>query len=229
MFYRISVLWIVFLSSLLAASSGQCDLIVGNLAASTNDNGALVGFETSVGYSIGFNVGVSPLILTDVALRLRGNTGSGQATLQLRSDVGGNPNSTALASFGNQTVSTSFGTVSFMPTATLQLTANTNYWLTIGTTMNAPNGLIIGSNEPSNAPIGALASFSGLRSGFINDQSFDISGLVNTPTFAINGNVAAVPEPSSIVLFMIAPGMIIWYRKRRDRKLGSLTAQDLNR
>lgn len=211
----------LFFVSVIYGSIGRCDLILGNLASSSNDNGALAGFESSVAYSIGFTVGANPLTLTSVDLRLRSNTDPGLATLQLRSDVGGNPASTALSSFGNQNVTSSFGTISFSPTGTVSLSAGTKYWLTIGTLMSAPNGLIVGANGPSLLPTGPYASFdsnNGIRSGLANDQSTDVSGFVSTPTFAINGSITAVPEPTSIALVGFACSLVALRVRRKTRK-----------
>ena len=216
---------IALFAILVQAPTGRCDLVLGNMAGSTNDAGAVAAFESSVGYSIGFTVGAAPITITSVDLRLRTNTNGSQglATMELRSDISGNPNSTALASFGNQIVNDTFSTINFTPSGVMQLTAGTKYWFTIGTQLSSPNGLIVGANNPSIAPTGQFATFDGLRSGFINNQSSDVTGLVNTPTFAINGTITAVPEPSSFVTFALGCGIYEWYRRRsmRSRSLGA--------
>jgi PEP-CTERM motif len=208
----------LFLINVVSGSKARCDLILGNLASSSNDTGALAAFESSVAYSIGFTVGATPLTLSSVDIRLRSNTDPGFATLQLRSDVGGNPASTALSTFGNQLVTSSFGTITFAPSGPVSLTAGTKYWLTIGTLMQAPNGLIIGANGTTNLPTGTLASFDGIRSGLANNQSTDVSGFVSTPTFAINGSIAAVPEPTSIALVGFACSLVALRLRRKTRK-----------
>ncbi len=208
----------LFFFSVFCGSTGRCDLILGNLASSSNDNGALAAFESSIAYSIGFTVGATPLTLSSVDIRLRSSTDPGFATLELRSDVGGNPASTALSTFGNQFVTSSFGTVTFSPSGAVSLSAGTKYWLTFGTLIAAPNGLVIGANDPSLLPTGLHASFdanNGIRFGSPNNQSNDVSGLVSTPTFAINGSIAAVPEPGSIALVTLASGLLI-FRQRRN-------------
>lgn len=219
-FGRVYILSIAFIACLFQASPGHCAIVLGNLAGSTNDNGSPSGFASSGGYSIGFTVGAAPITITSVDLRLRTNFDPGLATLELRSDVSGNPSSTALASFGNQTVTNVFSTVNFTPTAVMQLSAGSSYWLTIGTQLSAPDGLNIGSNDPSIPPTGTLATFAGLRFGFFNNQTNvvpDIPGFTNTLTFAINGDITAVPEPSSLLSIVIVCGVFEGYRRRTKR------------
>lgn len=210
-------------ASLFHADVGRCDLVLGNLAGSTNDNGTAAGFGSGVGYSIGFTVGSTSVTLTSVDLRLRSNTSSGLATLELRRDNNNNPESGSLALFGNQTVTNGFSTISFTPTATMQLTAGSKYWLTIGTQLAPPDGLLIGSDDQSIPFAGTFATFNGLRSGLFDNQTTVIPSGANTPTFAINGTITAVPEPSSFVTFALGCGIFEWYRRRsmRSRSLGA--------
>lgn len=87
--------------------------------------------------------------------------------------------------------------------------------------MSAPNGLIVGANGPSLLPNGPYASFdsnNGIRSGLANDQSTDVSGFVSTPTFAIHGSIAAVPEPTSIALVGFACSLVALRLRRKTRK-----------
>ncbi len=214
------ILSFAFLAFLIHAPVGRCDLILGNMSGGFNDSGAIAAFESSVGYSIGFTVGATPITISSVDFRLRTNMSPGLATLELRSDASGNPNSTALATFGNQTVGTGFSTINFTPTGVMQLTASTKYWFTLGTQITAPDGLIVGANNTSIAPTGPLATFDGLRSGFFNNQNFDPTQApvnANIPTFAINGTITAVPEPSSFIQFALAYGVYEWYRRRSKR------------
>ena len=217
---RVFFFSIAFLAILVQTPQGRCDLVLGNMAGGFNDSGLLASFESSGGYSIGFTVGATPITITSVDLRLRTETSPGLATLELRNDVSGNPSSSALAFFGNQTVGTGFSTINFTPTGAMQLTASTKYWFTIGTQLSSSELLVVGSNITSIAPTGPLASFEGIRTGTINNQSIDPTlppFNANTPTFAINGTITAVPEPSSILQLALGYGVYGWYRRRTKR------------
>lgn len=205
MVFRAMMLAVVMMASVFSASIGYCGLVIGNLPG--NDLGIVAGFDSSAAYSIGFTVGSTPFTVTSVDMRLRNQGAAGNAILQLRSDVGGNPSSSALVSFGNQniSVSNSFTQYSFAPIASLQLSANTTYWLTLGTdtTSGGFNGLIMAASDPNVPPTGPLATFAGLRTGTPADQSNILPGIFPTPSFQVNG-ITAVPEPASMSLMAVA-------------------------
>lgn len=215
---RTFLIFALLLAPLTHAAPARAALVLGTLTQAANDNGALAAFDSTGAYSIGFNINGSPVTLTSVDLRLKANISSGLATLELRNDVAGNPAATAFASFASQTVSAAgFSTFNFTPLTTMDLAANTTYWLTISTTMTSPNGLILAANDPSLTPTGPLATYAGLRTGFPNNQSIDITGLFDTPTFAINGAVTAVPEPSSILLLSLTIPLAATFISRKRR------------
>ncbi len=205
------------------SNSARGDIILDNLGTAVSNE--LVGFETSVGISIGFTMSGTSLNLDSVQLELRANFApGGNATLALRNDVGGNPDTVNLVSLGSQAVTqNTFSVFTFNAPANVQLNANTKYWLTIGTDMTSPNGLVLQGRGAPSSP-NNYATLSGLNSGFYNNQNVDVSGFFSPPGFRINGSLTAVPEPTSLGVALIAFGaMGMRIRNRRKRLQGKVT------
>lgn len=202
-------------------SPAKANFVLSNLAAdeSLNSAGGLSGFEASGAISIGFRVLV-PTTLTTVGLRLRANTGSSaskDATLVLRDDNAGNPG-TKLADFNAVTLGTTFQTASFSPTSTINLTAGSTYWLTLGTTITAGgdgDALVAGSRNPAVNPSGSNGEFVGLRFG-TPDIQISSPLFTDAPSIQVLG-ITTVPEPATIGLFLsLATPLVL--RSRRSRK-----------
>ncbi len=212
---HLGLLWLA-LAVLIPGLPARGDLVIGNLPG--NDGGSLAGFEQSVGYSIGFTVGANPFTVDSARFRLNTATGNGgNAFLNIRTDQAGNPSNTSVLAFNAQAIAANVAaTYTFTPTNSVTLAANTTYWLTITNDLSAPDGLVLLANSPSVNPTGTLATFFGLRSGLVNDQSTDIGGLFSVPSFELNGT-ASVPEPGStavlVALCALATLPRMWQRR----------------
>jgi hypothetical protein len=185
-----------------------------------NDLGAYNGISSGFAYSIGITVGTNALQLDSVDLRLKSISASGNATVELRSDIAGTPSAAALKTFTSQTVSANgFNTYSFAPNGTVSLSAGTTYWLTILNDFQNPNGLIISASNPPATPTSLAASYAGLRFGTPTNQALNAMTLP-VPSFQLNGSISAVPEPTWLAALGMGMTSLTWsVRSRWRRKL----------
>jgi hypothetical protein len=147
----------------------------------------------------------------------------GAASLELRNDVSGNPASSGIAITSRNITSTSYGTYNFASQTPISLSANTTYWLTIS--YNIADSIGVASSNAAAVPTGAYASFEGLRTGPLADQTVDpnsvIPNLFPPPAIQING-LTAVPEPQSFVLIsMLAVPLAFQQFRSRFRRLAN--------
>jgi len=204
--------------SFLVGGASRADVIIGNLPG--NDGVQFV-FDSASALSVGFTVGSNAITLTSVDFRLETQGTSGNATLEIRNDIGGTPASTGFHAFDSEFVSNgSVSTYSFSSAANPLLAANTTYWLTLGTplTFAGGNALRVSANDPSVSPAGAHAVFFGLRTGDPDDQT-TIPSIppFSVPSFQINGTVSsvAVPEPP-LVYWLLAGSFSMWICRKSN-------------
>lgn len=196
----------------LVVGASWADVIIGNLPG--NDGVQFV-FDSASALSVGFTVGSNPITLTSVDFRLEAQGASGDATLEIRNDFSGAPESTAFHVFDSELVAAgSVFKYSFTSAVNPVLSANTTYWLTLGTPLTFLGGsaLRVSANDPSISPTGAHATFFGLRTGDPNDQT-TIPSIppFSVPSIQINGTVSsvAVPEPPLLYL-LLAASLSMW-------------------
>lgn len=216
----LAFIFFAFMFSVVSSNMAKAAIVLSNFPG--NDGGVQL-LSAGGGYSIGFTIGNSPLEITTVEFRLRSSSPSETASVELRSDNRSNPSSSAMLAFNSQTISNSpnFDNYTFTAQSSLQLAANTTYWLTLSTSSIQ---LEFAANSPLNTPTSptSLASYFGARIGAFSDQSTDPATLVLPqdyfiPTLAING-VTAVPEPSAFVGFAILSGAIAIRNRRKMKK-----------
>lgn len=202
--------------SFLIGGASRADVIVGNLPG---NNGVHFVFDSASALSVGFTVGSNPITLTSVDFRLEVQGASGNATLEIRNDIGGTPESTGFHGFDSEFVTVGpVSTYSFSSAVSPLLAANTTYWLTLGTPLTFTSGsaLRVSANDPSISPTGAHAVFFGLRTGDPDDQS-TIPSIppFSVPSFQINGTVSsvAVPEPP-LFYWLLAGSSAMWICRR---------------
>lgn len=202
--------------SFLVVGASQADVIIGNLPG--NDGVQFV-FDSASALSVGFTVGASPITLTSVDFRLETQGTSGNATLEIRNDNSGNPETTGFFFFNSQLVNTgAVSQYSFTSAVAPFLAANTTYWLTLGTPLNLPNALRVSASDPSVLPTGAHAVFFGLRTGDPDAQTMIPSiPPFSVPSFQINGTVSsvAVPEPP-LFYWLLAGSFSVWICRKSN-------------
>lgn len=193
---RFITFYSVVLQCLLAAQFCRADVIIGNLPG--NDGVQFV-FDSASALSVGFNVGPTQITVTSVVFQLNAQGTSGNASVEIRSNNGGSPAPTGFFAFDSQLITTG-GVAQYTFSSALSpvLSANTTYWLTLGTSLNAPNALRVSASDPSEIPSGAYATFVGQRTGDPNDQTTVLPDPpFSIPSFQINGVVSSVAVPES--------------------------------
>lgn len=152
--------------------------------------------------------------LISVTLLMQRNSGSGEATVEIWSNSGGDPGSQMYSFNGAGTYFPTLTNTSFIAPAGGILAANSTYWLVLKGDAANEFGWSYSSID-SGSGFGFSTEW---RMGEVGKLDF-WSGS-NTQPFQMQLNVQAVPEPSSMVLLgmgMSAMGMA--YRRRMKRKL----------
>jgi beta-glucanase (GH16 family) len=145
---------------MLVTMRARADIVIGNLAAYTNDSGVLtISGTASAGGVSGFQMGAEPYTLTDVVLRL--NLGTNTGNVPLVEIYSGTilESGTLVAILANQTLTYSgtYQDYTFLPTVPLQLNAGQRYYVVV--LPNSSSATILWAwGVPSIVPTGAAAT-----------------------------------------------------------------------
>ncbi len=190
----------------------RAELIMGN-SQPVNNDGQIYTFDSTTHYAIGITVGATPVVLSDLTLRLGAGNNPVIASIDLRSDP--DTPGTPLASLN---VSGAAIQNYLFNLSSVQLSAGATYWLNVGTNLTGNgDGLLLAANSPSLTPGGsALASYVGFRSGPVGNTSILLSPAFPDPTITMNG-ISVVPEPSSLGLGGLT--LVAFVQRRRLRRM----------
>lgn len=221
----------------LSVAPARADIIFGNLAAYTNDNGqsgagsVISGATNTVnlysGKAIGFTLGSNAYTLTSVTLRLDNVTGATDApSISIYTNNGSNLPGVQVGSYLTNPGIFNGGTNSnyvFTPSGTITFAANTSYFLVV---QQLTSGVVGGTDvsfnwlngSPTVVPTGiATGNIARTTSSSVvspNPSGWTLnSGAYNW--FQIDG-VTAVPEPSTygIAFGVVLLGLIVMRRRR---------------
>jgi hypothetical protein len=201
---------LLFLSTPVA----QADLIIGNFPSNDSHGFSLINGGNGLGEE--FLMGATSYALDSVELRL---FFADVANVHLQvaiygAGVTGRPGP-LLETFTNPPLQNgAFVTYTFTPNSPFNLEANTHYWLVTNALPGSALVEVVGSS-PAVTPTGPGATYL--------DQAFGVGnpptgpGTGSASTFQVNGTPGVVPEPSTLVLFVLgASGLALggWRRKR---------------
>jgi hypothetical protein len=220
---KASVGLLLLLASTLASKTAQADLLVSNLTSSSGGLTVPLDYGTSYAQSGAqqFITGGDAFTITQVTVLLGDSSYHGTIVAELLNQVGNAnfnpPGSTVLQTFTTTQTSVADGTqVTFTPTSSFTLAANTGYWFALGTTSSSTGNLdwTVFKNPVTKTGSGSLYDQYTFGSTTLNtggraggEFSLQIDGIV--------------PEPSSAVIVTLATiaGSGYWWLRRRARAL----------
>jgi hypothetical protein len=182
----------------LAPAVGRADVILGNLTVLNGSNQA---YSQNGWFAASFTMGSQDYSLSAVVLALNNASNSTIITLQANATgtPASHPSGTNVLSFINPTLSGN-GKFTFTPSTpnnAFRLNANTTYWL-VARTSGGSTGWV--RSNPVTTASGTGATFGNYASSNNAGGAWAIDTSNNAPQFQLNGTLAGVPEPSSLVL-----------------------------
>jgi hypothetical protein len=199
----------------LAPAVGRADVIIGNLGAA---DGNSLSFNGSSWDAASFTMGSQAYSLADVQITLTSNPAS-SSTFVLESDASGVPSGTVVSTFSTHSpdFTNSTTTYTFTPDSAFTLAANTTYWLVASTTSGGSGG---SDSIPVTFPAGGGATFGNYATSTSSGSAWTIDNS-NAAKFQIDGTLASVPEPSSLLLVgtVACVAAAVGWRRRRTGRL----------
>lgn len=186
--------------------------IVSNLGAIVNGTGTIYGSGPPQSYAQEFQTGNSSELLSSIVVPLGDATNVFTASAELVADSSGLPGSTILTSFTVPTIPTTTPTdLTFTPTSSVTLKANTDYWFVL-----SASGLGDYQWQYTNT---LSTSFPNYAVSNNNGATWAIGSPAGPFLLEATATVAAVPEPSSLVLaatVLLAFGVVVCTRRMKS-------------
>ncbi|MDF3058905.1 MAG: hypothetical protein K0R17_3120 [Rariglobus sp.] len=210
------------LCSLLAVSAlvGRADIIFGNLASRTNDNGSSASITGSngAGRAIGFTMGNDSYDISNITLRLSfvAENALDVPLVSIWTSDGTKPVTQVGGAFTNPVFGTTSGNFTFTPAASITLESDEKYFLVVQAGSSTANFVWL-NGSPTIAPTGvagtAISRFGTSSTG--NATLFNQTSS-NFFWFQINGTVSAIPEPSTYATLIggLSLGWVVLRRRR---------------
>ena len=180
---------------MLLANVGLCygdTVIVSNLSDTLNGTGTIYSSGPPQSYAQEFLTGNSSVVLSSIVVPLGDATGTFTPSAELVADNSGLPGSTVLTGFTVPAVPTgSPADLSFTPTSSVTLNANTDYWFVLSASGSGGDYEWQYTNTLSTSfPNYAVSNNNGA------------SWAIGTPPgpFLLEATTTSVPEPSSLAL-----------------------------
>jgi hypothetical protein len=206
-----SLLGVAFMLLANAGLSYADTVIVSNLTAIVAGTGTIYSSGPPQSYAQEFVTGNSSVVLSSIIVPLGDASGTFTAAADLVADNSGLPGSSVLTLFTVPTIPTGSATdLTFTPTSSVTLKANTDYWFVLSATGSGSYQWQYTNTLSASFPNYAVSS----------SNTMGATWTVGTPPgpFLLGANAAAVPEPSSLVLAaigLLALGMVVRARRLR--------------
>ena len=188
-------LWGIAFTLAVNVGHSSAATIVSNLADPVNGSGTVYASGPPQEYAQEFLTGSTSVQLGSVIADLGPSSGSYTAFATLTANNGGIPASTALTSFTVPTISTTATDLTFTPTSTVMLSANTDYWFILSATGTGSYKWAYTNTLSSSFPV-YEHSADGVNWTVGSGGPFLME--VDSPA------AAAVPEPASLALLGLA-------------------------
>jgi len=180
-------------------------IIVSNLTDTVNGTGTIYGSGPPQSYAQEFLTGSSSLVLSNVMVALGEASGTFTATADLVNNNSGLPGSAVLTGFTVPTIPTGIADLTLIPTSSVTLQANTDYWF------------VLSASGSGNFQWEYTSTLSSSFPNYATSTDNGTTWTIGTPAgpFLLAANS---PEPSSLVLGaigMLAFGSVVFVRRLR--------------
>jgi hypothetical protein len=197
---------IVFMVGI-ALASGQTNggIVVSNLNATVNGTAGIYTPPDGTDYAQEFLTGSQSVEMASIIAPLGDTTGTYTPFAELVADSGGLPGSTVLTSFIFPTIGTSYADLTFTPTSSVLLAADTPYWFVLGVN---PSGDGFYKWQYTDTLDASLPIYAASKNSVATWE-------IGSPPGPFLIQVNSVPEPSSLLLLIIGGTMMMAAALRR--------------
>ena len=185
------ILWGAVFALLFVARVSHAATIVSNLTDAVGGQGTVYAPPEPQEYAQEFVTGGQSAPLGQVIADLGGATGSLTASAELVANNAGQPGSTILTSFTVPVISTTYSDLTFTPTSTATLSANTDYWFVLIASGTGSYKWAYTDTNSASVPLYA-SSHDGVTWNVESNGPFLIE--------VDSSSAAAAPEPASFIL-----------------------------